>query len=306
MSEAASNLSEKRTYRIQKAARLAGLSEEVLRAWERRYGLLKPSRTPGGFRVYSDEDIALLKRLKLLTKEGVAIGDAVRMVAAETVAPPPPEQAPGEWPIPGTALQNWRTGIIQAARQLDQSRVEQIVDEAFATLPPLHVVDELLIPVQREVGELWEAGKLTIAEEHLVTQALRFRLAGLLDRAPRRAKQHVLAACVPEEQHDLPLLAASLRLLLAGMKVTILGPRTPVEELARAVKKLSPDLVILSAVYDPGESLFKAMLDDLRAALPKATQVVFGGRAAEKYRSLVDGRGFRIFDGNWDRVLHPG
>lgn len=274
-----------RTYRINIAAEMSGVNEGLIRAWERRYGVLKPKRTPSGYRAYTDLDIEVLKRLKQLTSEGVSIAEAVKLLPAlrkQAKESLDTAEAPRRAPL-GDQVARWRQEVLVAAERLDQQAVERVLDEAMASLPPVAFFEEVLAPLQREVGERWHQGLLTVAEEHLVTQAARQRVLALLHQAPRRAKHHVVAACFPQEDHELGLMGAALRFRHQGWRVTFLGARTPAEHLARVVRAVRPDLVALSAVGDDGPDAFRETLASIKAALPADVKLVVGGAAADRY-----------------------
>jgi DNA-binding transcriptional MerR regulator len=278
-----------RTYRIHIAAEMSGVSEGLIRAWERRYGVLKPRRTPSGYRAYTDLDIEVLKRLKQLTSEGVSIAEAVKLLpdvrrkAKESIDDAAaPRRAPKK-----DQVNAWRQAVLVAADRLDQQTVEQVLDEAMASLPPVAFFDDVLVPLQREVGERWHRGALTVAEEHLVTQAARQRVLALLHQAPRRAKRHVVAACFPTEDHELGLMGAALRFRHEGWRVTFLGARTPVEHLARVVHAVRPHLVALSAVGDDGPAALKDTLASIQRALPEGTKLVVGGAAFDRHPEVA-------------------
>lgn len=297
-----------RTYRINIAAEMSGVSEGLIRAWERRYGVLKPKRTPSGYRAYTEADIAVLKRLKQLTEEGVSIAEAVKLLPSikrdvkdaldraerQTVRAPKAGQT-----------ERWRQEILVAAERLDQQSVEQVLDEAMASMPPVAFFEEVLAPLQREVGERWHAGALTVAEEHLVTQASRQRVIALLHQAPRRAKQHVVCACFPRDEHELGLMGAALRFRHAGWRVTFLGARTPAEHLARVVRVTLPQVVALSVINDEGPEVFKQTLEEMLHERGNGAQFIVGGRAAENHRALVEGMGARLVTNaqEWEALL---
>lgn len=285
-----------RTYRINVAAEMSGVSEGLIRAWERRYGVLKPKRTPSGYRAYTESDITVLKRLKQLTEEGVSIAEAVKLLPsikrdvkeqldkAERATPRAPRAGQTD---------KWRHEILVAAERLDQQTLEQVLDEAMASMPPVAFWEEVLAPLQREVGERWHAGTLTVAEEHLVTQAARQRVIALLHQAPRRSKRHVVAACFPNDEHELGLMGAALKFRHAGWRVTFLGARTPAEHLVRVVRVTQPQVVALSAVNDEGVERFEATLSEMMRDRGEAEFVV-GGRAAELHEKVVSKLGARM------------
>lgn len=297
-----------RTYRINVASEMSGVSEGLIRAWERRYGVPRPKRTPSGYRAYSEADIEVLRRLKQLTEEGVSIAEAVKLVP--TIKRDVREQldkaerAQPRAPKPGQT-DKWRQEILVAAERLDQQAIEAVLDEAMASMPPVSFWDEVLAPLQREVGERWHAGTLTIAEEHLVTQASRQRVITLLHQAPRRAKRHVVCACFPREDHELGLMGAALRFRHAGWRVTFLGARTPPEHLARVVRVVHPQLVALSCVTDEGEETFRKTLEALMAERGKDATFIVGGRGAEAHRDVVEALGAKTLgsDTDWAALL---
>jgi DNA-binding transcriptional MerR regulator/methylmalonyl-CoA mutase cobalamin-binding subunit len=284
-----------RTYRIHIAAELSGVRVELIRAWERRYGFPRPQRTPSGYRVYTQQDVALLKRLKQLTEEGVAIREAMKMLpqlqrrVAETG-----EVQVGE--VSPTSLEAWRAAVMDAAEANDQSRVSAVLDEVLSALPPLKAFEEVLAPVQCEVGERWHAGRLTVVQEHLVSQVVRARMVSLLHAAPENAgARHAVLACFPEEQHEVGLLGLALRLRHAGLRVTLLGQRVPAADLGKLVTELRPDLVCLSAVTNLGAEPFENLLAQILAALPKELLVWVGGPAAGAYAETCQRLGARAF-----------
>jgi DNA-binding transcriptional MerR regulator len=288
-----------RTYRIHIASEMTGVSEGLIRAWERRYGVLKPRRTSSGYRAYTQSDIEVLRRLKKLTEEGVAIAEAVRLLpkikkeAKEHVEAMEGPRRPPE-------VVRWREEVLTAAERLDQQAVEVVLDHAMACMPPVAFFEAFLTPLQREVGERWHEGRFSVAQEHLVTQASRQRVMALLHQAPKRARLHVVCACFPGEDHELGLLGVALRFRHAGWRVTFLGARTPAEHLGSVVRALKPDLVALSVTSEIEEGV-RATL----GALPPETKVVVGGAAAQQLRATVTKLGARVVDSeaDWDQLL---
>jgi DNA-binding transcriptional MerR regulator/methylmalonyl-CoA mutase cobalamin-binding subunit len=295
-----------RTYRIHVAAELSGVRVELIRAWERRYGVLAPKRTPSGYRVYTDRDVALLRRLKQLTEEGVSISEAAAMLPQllEELDAVPPALAPAQEPSPAS-LVAWREEILLAAEGLEQRRVSEVLDEVLGALTPLRAYEEVLVPLQREVGERWHAGAFSVAQEHLVTQEVRARLISMLHAAPTKGRRRAVLACFPDEQHELGLLGTALRLRHAGVMVTLLGQRTPAEEVGRVARDLKAELVGLSAVTDHGAREFEDTLSRIIEAAPKGTAVWVGGPAALVHRKVCEQRGVHVFESgdDWAKLL---
>jgi len=292
-----------RTYRIARAAELAGLSEEVIRAWERRYGVPRPQRTPTGYRVYTEADIAVLRRLKQLTEDGMAIREAAALVPAFDA-----ETAPAEDARNGAApaeVARWHRAIVAAAHRLDQAAVDDVLGHAFAALSPLTVYDLLLVPLERELGRTWQDSRLGVTEEHLVSHAVRTRLATILQTGPRAARRHALCACFPEELHDLGLFGAALRLREEGCRITFLGQRVPVKQLVGAMRAVEPDVVALACVTDPGADALRETLAAIAAGRPRRTVIIAGGVAAERHHESFRRAKIDVVDedADWRTVL---
>jgi MerR family transcriptional regulator, light-induced transcriptional regulator len=294
-----------RAYRIQVAAQVSGVKEGLIRAWERRYGVLTPERTSAGYRTYSEADIEVLKRLKQLTEEGVSIAQAANLlprIRRET-------KAQGLLKIPRVQqLQHWQSEILLAAQRLEQADIETALDEALHSMAPVAFYEDLVSPLLREVGARWHRGVLTVAEEHLISFVVREKLISLLAGAPRRAKHHVVCACPEKDPHELGLLGAALHFRHAGWKVTFLGARTPVEHLVRVVRALEPDVVAISLVEMIGAEDY---VNELAAALRSEghekvqEEVVLGGQAAQHLTALATKHGFEVVEGDaaWKQLL---
>jgi DNA-binding transcriptional MerR regulator/methylmalonyl-CoA mutase cobalamin-binding subunit len=295
-----------RTYRIHIASELSGVRVELIRAWERRYGVLAPRRTPSGYRVYTDRDVALLRRLKQLTEEGVSISEAATMLPQlveelDTAQPAPEPVSEAN----ATSLMTWRDEALAAAAAMDQRRVSQVLNEVLAALTPLKAYEQVLVPLQREVGERWHAGAFSVAQEHLVTQEVRARVISLLHAAPDMGRRRVVLACFPDEQHEMGLLGAALRMRHAGLAVTLLGQRTPAAEVGRVARELKAELVGLSAVTDPGAQDFEDSLSRIVAGVPRGTPIWVGGAAARVHQDVCERLGVHLFDSgdDWARLL---
>ncbi len=291
-----------RTYRIHVAAELSGVRVELIRAWERRYGVLAPKRTASGYRVYTERDVALLRRLKQLTEEGVSISEAATMLPqllTELDAVQPLAE------VSATSVRAWMDDVLKAAEVLDQGRVARVLDEVLAALSPLKAYDEVLVPLQREVGDLWHGGSFSVVQEHLVSQEVRARLISLLHAAPDRGRRRVVLACFPDEQHEIGLLGAALRMRHAGLSVMLLGQRTPAAEAGRVARQMKADLVGLSAVTDPGPEAFEETLERIQQDVPEGVPVWVGGRVALLYQDVCERRGVHVFGSgdDWARLL---
>ena len=250
-------------HRIGAVAERTGVSPELLRAWERRYGLLRPARSAGGFRLYTDEDIRRVETMRDHLGQGLSAAQAARLALAG-----PPAAAPV---VDGAAA-----GLVARRERFDESGAHALLDTLLGSLTLESVLRDAVLPALATIGDRWERGETTVAQEHFASALLRGRLLGLARRWGAGAGPHALLACAPGEQHDLGLIAFGLALRGEGWRITYLGPDTPIETIADAAAELSPDAVVVAATI-PGR------IDDLRvrlAALATAVRVVLAGPGA--------------------------
>jgi DNA-binding transcriptional MerR regulator len=243
--------------RIGELSRRTGVSPELLRAWERRYGLLRPRRTEGGFRLYSSDDEARILRMQAHLAAGLSAAEAARLAATE------PE------PVAGRSREE---ELLDALLALDEARAQSVLDTLFAELTPEAAIGGTVLPALRRIGELWERGEASIAQEHFASNLVRGRLFGLARRWDQGVGPRALLACAPGELHDLPLIAFGVALRARGWRILYLGADTPLETVAAAAGTLHPDLVVLSSTIErdvPGEAL---------APLAAAGRLALGGK----------------------------
>lgn len=226
--------------RIGELSRRVGVSPELLRAWETRYGLLRPSRSAGGFRLYSDEDEARVRLMRAHQEQGLSAAEAARLAAAGE---------PGAAPEPASAD---RVGGDVARLQetldaFDEAGAHEAFDRLVAALSTDALIRDAVIPYLEQLGRRWESGEASVAQEHFASNVLRGRLLGLARGWGQGAGPRALLACAPGEQHDLPLVCFGLALRARGWRITYLGPDTPTETVADVVAALEPRLVVVSA-----------------------------------------------------------
>jgi DNA-binding transcriptional MerR regulator len=252
--------------RIGELARRTGVSADVLRAWERRYGVLDPQRSPGGFRLYGPADEERVRAMRRHLDRGLAAAEAAKLALAE-----------GEWapqPEPGTGLD---ARLLDALLALDEGAAEAELDRLLAAFTVETVLRDAILPALHELGERWERGEATVAQEHFASGVVRGRLLGLARGWSSGAGPRALLACPPGELHDLGLLGFGLALRGRGWRVTSLGADTPIATLAEAAALLEPELVVVAAL---DRAPLAAAAEDLRA-LAARRRLALGGAGAD-------------------------
>lgn len=257
--------------RIGEFARRVGVSPELLRAWERRYGLLQPIRSEGGFRLYTSEDADRVSRMKHALDEGLSAAEAARRALAEA--------RPAEG-----VLDDARERLLAAARAYDEPAVHSLLDQALSGFALETVLRELVLPVLRTIGGEWERGALEVGQEHFVSNLVRERLLALARLWGRGGGPLAILACAPGERHDIGLIAFGLVLRSHGWRILFLGADTPLATLGRAVETTNPRLVVVASM---DETLLEAAGRDLRRLARSAPLVLSGTGASEELCSRL-------------------
>jgi methanogenic corrinoid protein MtbC1 len=252
--------------RIGELSRRAGVSPELLRAWERRYGLLRPTRTPGGLRLYSPEDLERVQAMQRHLAAGLAAAQAASLASASARA---------EADAPPLAPNVARLQLGDALEAFDEPAAQAVLDRLLSAATVEVLLAEVILPYLRELGERWERGEISVAQEHFASNVIRGRLLALARGWGRGVGPVALLACVPGEQHDLGLIALGLALRSHGWRIAYLGSDTPLDTLERAAEEVEPAFIVVSATL---EERIPPVARQLKA-LAKRYRVALGGAA---------------------------
>jgi methylmalonyl-CoA mutase cobalamin-binding subunit len=283
-------------YPIGAVAVLTGLTVDTLRAWERRHRIVTPSRDDRG-RLYDDADVRRLQLVAAAVSRGHAVGrlaglDEAALTALLTTShpvpgaalPADPAAAPrrprrGGTPVDdATALSAPLGRVLAALRRFDASEVEREIGRVAATLPPRDLVHAWVLPLMRHAGTEWHARRLSTAQEHLLSAALRSLFGGIIramPHAPRRT--NLLLTTLPRDRHEFGILGAAMLAALAGVRVTYLGVDLPVDEIVDAARRSGASAVVLGVTY--AEAHGRALDDVARLGrrLGSGTELWLGG-----------------------------
>jgi DNA-binding transcriptional MerR regulator len=225
--------------RIGEISKRSGVSPELLRAWERRYGLLNPARSRGGLRLYTRED---LERVRVM-REHLASGFA----AAEAAALASRALPTGELAERNLSPAGLRASLAHALDHLDEPRAQDVFDRALSLTTLDTLLGEIVLPYLRELGERWQAGEISVAQEHFASALVRGRLLGLARGWGLGVGPPAVLACLPGEQHDIGLIAFGLALRARGWRIVYLGTDTPVNMLEQVAHAVQAKVLIVSA-----------------------------------------------------------
>jgi DNA-binding transcriptional MerR regulator len=256
------------TLRIGELARRTGVSPELLRAWEQRYGLLQPSRSSGGFRLYSEDDERRVRATTTFIGQGLSAAEAARRALEESTG-----TADSDRPVVGRLSAELRAAL----DGFDTQRAHAAFDELLASVSVDTLLRDVLIPYLGELGDRWERGDASVAQEHFASNLIRGRLLGLSRDWGGLAGPTVLLACPPGEEHDLALIMFGIAVSRRGRRVVFLGADTPLETLRVAVGATKPSAVVLAAATP---QVIERNADGLRE-LAADTRVLMCGPGAE-------------------------
>jgi len=266
--------------RIGELSRRTGVSAELLRAWEQRYGLLRPERSAGGFRLYSAADEARVRRMTALIASGVSASEAAaRATSDEPVA------------ADGAATDELAGELRGALDRFDAEAAHEALDRLLAVVSVEVAISEVLVPFLHELGDRWETGEATVGQEHFASNLVRGRLLGIARGWANGSGPAFVLACPPGEEHDLGLIMFGIALSRRGARVVFLGADTPVSTIVETVRDLRPAGVVIAA--SRRQPLSKASPD--LAAMARDVPVYLGGPGADA--RLVDAIGGRLLEG---------
>jgi len=273
--------------RIGELARRAGIPPATLRAWERRYGIVTPTRTEAGYRLYGERDEQRIKQMVELITRGIAPAEAASRVLADDRAAD--SDADGQALRQAVDSEALRARLLEQLIDYDEAAAHATIDRAIAAYGVEALLTELILPVVRRMGELWVDRKVTIGQEHFASHLIRGRVMPLARGWGSGDGPLALLACPAGEEHDLALAAFGLLLRERGWRVAFLGADTPSGTLGEAAERLGPEIVVL-AITDPATA---AGLDtELSVGVP----VAIAGSAADP--ALAERLGARYLPGD--------
>ena len=270
--------------RIGELSRRLGVSDHVLRAWEARYGLLQPVRSAGGFRLYSEADALRVRRMQAHLADGLSAAEAARAVLGQDSRADGRAGGTGRVPTTESELSG---ALRQALDAFDEPAAQAILDRLLSDLSLTAVLRDVVLPYLTELGERWERGTASVAQEHFATNVIRGRLAGLARGWGNGHGPRAVLACPPGELHDLALMVFGIVLHRSGWRIDYLGMDTPLTELTRTVTARHPALVVIAATLP--ETL-RPLAAQLTALAQRAPLALAGAGATPEIASTVGAR----------------
>lgn len=293
---------------IRIVARRTGMKPDLIRAWERRYLAVQPRRTESGRRLYSDDDI---RRFQLLLR-AVRAGRGIRLVAqlsdealerliAEDEGVQVFRKLAEDFATPtvgvfGHTAEAWVNPCLEAILALDERALENHLMAASVALSRFELLEGLVAPMMKRVGELWRRGNLRPVHEHMATAVLRTFIGSLKNSVGDPRAPHILVTTPAGQQHEIGALLAAICASSEGWNVTYFGCDLPAEEIAAGVQQKGSAIVALSVSYPPDDPRLPKELIRLHGLIPPSVRVLVGGRSAVAYRSALAKSGIELVD----------
>ncbi|MDN5798284.1 MAG: MerR family transcriptional regulator [Intrasporangium sp.] len=247
-------------FTIKRAAEQVGISASTLRSWERRYGIVTPSRTEGGYRLYDEADLRALSLMARLVEDGwtpsTAATEAIgrlETVSGDTTAsdarlapavPASPTTGPG---LPSPSADTLAAAMLAAAAALDAAALSVVLDEMFTVGSFESVVDHHLLPAMHALGQAWASGRVSVAAEHLGSHAVMRRLGASFEAAASFGNgPRVLVGLAPGCRHEVGLFAFAVAARRRGIATDYLGADLPVADWVDAVATRDPAAIVLA------------------------------------------------------------
>jgi len=230
-------------FRIGELSRRTGVSIDVIRAWERRYGLLSPTRSESNFRMYSQDDVARLRLMQHFMKQQIAPSRAAQLVGEAQTAPM--QENPG---IPQADIRQALTVLRDSLERFDEAPAERLLRRLVGVFSPGVVFRDVVLPYLCEVGMRWECGETSVAQEHFASEYLEYWMRAHGRRPDRANSPRAVLACLPNEHHSLGLVAFGVVLSDMGWNITFLGRDMPVASVRSAADAVDADAIVLAAV----------------------------------------------------------
>ncbi|MFO7652379.1 MAG: MerR family transcriptional regulator [Candidatus Krumholzibacteriia bacterium] len=275
-------------------ARRTAIPPDLLRAWEKRYGAVRPHRTETGRRLYSDLDVQRLRLMKRLVEGRRRISDVARLGLDELKALVREDEREAVVPArtrprpPVGTLQQLLKDAVDAAVALDRQRLEQVLQDAAVAFAPGQVRRELLVPLMESIGDRWQEGSLRVVHEHMASAIVRTILASIAQRQAADAAPVVVATTPAGQRHEIGALLAAAAASEMGWDVLYLGPDLPAEEIAAAAVQRAARAVMLSIVHPANDPRLPDQLRQVRRYLGTGYPLLVGGRAVGSYREVLD------------------
>lgn len=272
-----------------------GVPATTLRAWERRYGLLKPKRTPKGHRLYTNDDVDMVRQVVTLLEDDYTISKAISAIRLGEAREKPAEETPSHWV-------GIRKRFSRAIETFDENLLDSAYNEALSLYPIDIVTINLIRPLLIQLGEEWERRPTGIAEEHFFTAYLRNKIGARMHHAAGRNQgKRLLVACLPGEHHELGVLLFALSAMTRGYRILYLGADLPLEQVKLVAGNIDIQGILLSGSTLNFSNDIHREVAELSGRLD--VPVMLGGSVSDNVQDIYDGSQVLLLSSDYATAL---
>jgi DNA-binding transcriptional MerR regulator len=262
---------------------MTGVNSVTLRAWERRYGLIVPTRTESGHRMYSEDDIDRIKLILQLIDEGIAISRVKEALDIASKDLPAGENGANHW-------SRYQDEMLRGVNNFDESLLNTVYNEAMSLYPVDIVTKQLLLPLLQKLGQRWMHVSTGVAEEHFFSVFMRNKLGARFHHQNQKNQgPRLIAACLPKEQHEFGLMIFTLAAHARGYHIVLLGADMPIEQLSEVVHRSNSNGIVLSGSINTDPIGLHEQLKSL--VRDSNVPIWVGGKTSETYRQEIESAG---------------
>lgn len=270
---------------IRTVSALTGVNAVTLRAWERRYGLIRPQRTPKGHRLYTRADIARIRRVLDLLDQGIAVSQVRPLLESDSAG-----DSAAERPVRTDEWQRYRERLLHAIERFDEAALDAAYNDALSLYPVDRVIRNLAAPLLQHLGEHWKDRPAGVAAEHFFSVYLRNKVGARIHHSNAHGTgPRLLIACLPGDYHEIGMLFFALTAASHGYRVLLLGANLPLAQVPPVLELQHCDAVVLSGSARPARGLLDVQLPALVAQL--AVPVFVGGAVSARHAEAVASAG---------------
>jgi len=292
------------------ASKRSGLTQDVIRVWEKRYQAITSKRSETGRRLYSDEDVQRLLLLHRATARGHRIGNIAKLMNKELLEMTSEDDwaalsltkfglkgAPEEGPLGQHSdfdihepeeSKFYLTQSLLAVEELDQRNLEEIFSKGMVALGRIALTEKVIVPLMEKIGDLWTQGKLRIVHEHMSSSVVRSFLDNLRESyLPPDSAPLTIGVTPIGQHHEFGVLSALATAASEGWRTLYLGTNLPSEEIAVAIQKTRPLAVFLSLIYPSDDGRLISELKRIRQFTSEETTLICGGKGVSGYRTIL-------------------
>jgi DNA-binding transcriptional MerR regulator/methylmalonyl-CoA mutase cobalamin-binding subunit len=284
-------------YPIKVVSQMTGLSEFVIRAWEKRYDVVTPSRTDTNRRLYSEEDIEKLKLLNDAVHSGHNISGIAGLSIKELQSVLKDRKSSQDSLViskdsslkQDLNFHSFINSAIEAIRAYDDETLETLLLKSASQVSQPHLIENFIVPLVYKIGDLWHEGEIRVANEHMASAVIRNFLVNQIENYNTAENAPVVICATPRgQEHELGALIAGLIAASSGWRVIYLGSNLPVEEMAAVAASVDIKAIAISIIYPADDPRLNKDLIHLKKILPENVSIIVGGRAAKGYLEVLD------------------